>query len=94
MPPGSVHLAFLRVVASDAFGSARVKLACVLHASNGADRRTRAAAANHKAPLLSSVFSGAHVVFEVGDVAELAASDIAAKLIASGGAHAASSFRL
>jgi len=44
--------------------------------------------------LLGGIFSGAHVVFEVDDMGDLCAEDVAKKLIASGGAHAASSFTL
>ena len=43
---------------------------------------------------MGGVFAGAHVVFEAAALDDLSVRDVAAKLVASGGAHAASAFEL
>jgi hypothetical protein len=44
--------------------------------------------------LLGGVLSGAHAVFEIDDLSDISVNDVVMKLIASGGAHAASTFDL
>ena len=53
-----------------------------------------AIAAQQKGALSTSVLRGAHVTFEIESPADLSADLLVKKLIASGGAHAATSFLL
>jgi hypothetical protein len=94
MDPASVQFAALSVPATDSAGSKRTKVVFIFYSPPAAKAKQRAIAANHKSVLLGGVMSGAHVVFEVDDLADISPNDVVLKLIASGGAHAASSFDL
>ena len=90
-----VQYAALSVLASDDAYSKRSKLVAIFYAPPGAAPRTRAIAAQHRSIIMGSsslLMRGAHVEFEIQDLKDLTAFEITKKLIASGGAHAASAF--
>ena len=92
-----VQYAALCVRATDAAHSQRAKFVAVFHAPARASPRARAVAAQHRAAIMgnsSLLMRGVHVEFEIQDLEDLTAEEIVRKLLASGGAHAASAFVL
>ena len=92
-----VQYAALVVRARDAANSCRSKFVGIFYAPEAASPRAKAVAAQHRTTIMGSgslLIRGAHVEFEVQDLQDLTAAEIVQKLLASGGAHAASTFVL